>query len=115
MRKYLFNFIIIAKGAHYFVYTFVRITDDDVIRKDGGRQEDVRWVDVNKGGAHVGSRNGVVRVDGQWSGQLCCSLSVVRRFSRCLIQCKLLSLFGRIVRYFGCSQHKEILIISSIK
>ena len=39
VRKGLFNFIIIAKGAHYFVYTLVRITDDDVIRKDGGGRE----------------------------------------------------------------------------
>ena len=38
MRKGLFNFIIIAKGAHYFVYPLVRITDNDVIRKDGGGQ-----------------------------------------------------------------------------
>ena len=101
---------------HIILSMFVRITDDDVIRKDGGGQEDVRRrVDVNRGGARVGSIDGVVRADGRWSGQLCCSLSVVRRFFKCLIQCKLLSLFGRTVRYFGCSRHKEILIISNIK
>ena len=50
IRKGLFNFIIIVKGAHYFVYTLVRITDDDVIRKDGRGRGDER-VDVNKGGA----------------------------------------------------------------
>ena len=42
MRKGLFNFIIAAKGACYFRYASVKITDDDVIRKDGGRQE-MRW------------------------------------------------------------------------
>ena len=40
MRKGLFNFIIAAKGAHYFVHALVKITDDDVIRKDGGRRGD---------------------------------------------------------------------------
>ena len=104
MRKGLFNFIIIAKGAHYFVYTLVRISNDDFIRKDGGGWgNERRGVDVNKGGACGGSRDSVVWVDGWWSGRLCCSLSVVGRFFRRLIRCRLLSLFGRIVHYFGCS------------
>ena len=64
MRKGLFNFIVIAKGAHYFVYTLARITDDDVIRKDGcGRGYGRMKVNVNKGGARVFSRDGGARVD----------------------------------------------------
>ena len=35
MRKGLFNFIIATKGACYFIYVSVKVTDDDVIRKDG--------------------------------------------------------------------------------
>ena len=93
----------IVKGAHYFVYTLVRITDNDVIRKDGGRRGDGRKrVDVSKGGACVWRRGGVVRSDEWWSGRWCCSLFVVGRFYRCLIRCRLFCLFGQIV-YFVCS------------
>ena len=42
MRKGLFNFIMAAKGACYFRYVSVKITDDDVIRKDGWWRE-MRW------------------------------------------------------------------------
>ena len=50
MRKGLFNFIIAAKCARYFRYVSVKITDDDVIRKDGGRRE-MRWKDGDEMGA----------------------------------------------------------------
>ena len=53
MRKGLFNFIKIAKGAHDFVYMSVRITND-VIRKGGGGQGDEsKRVGENSGGARV--------------------------------------------------------------
>ena len=115
MRKGLFNFITIAKGAHYFACMLVRITNDDFIRKDGGGWGDERRrMDVNTRGARVGSRDGLVQVDRWWSGRLCCSLSEVGKFFRCLIRCRLLSLFGRTVRYFGFSRHRVILIIRNI-
>ena len=41
MGKGLFNFIIAAKGVHYFVYASVKITDD-VIKKMAGGGE-MRW------------------------------------------------------------------------
>ena len=50
MRKSLFNVIIATKGACYFIYASVKITDDDVIRKDGGRRE-MRWEDGDEKGA----------------------------------------------------------------
>ena len=84
MRKGLFNFIIIAKGAYYFANTLVRITDDDVIRKDGGGWRDGRRrVDVNKGSARA------LSASGRWSGRQCCSLSVAVRFVRRLITCRI--------------------------
>ena len=39
MRKGLFIFIIAGKVACYCKHVSVKITDDDVIRKDGGRRE----------------------------------------------------------------------------
>ena len=42
MRKGLFIFIIAGKVACYCKHVSVKITDDDVIRKDGGRRE-MRW------------------------------------------------------------------------
>ena len=50
-------------------------------------------MDVNKGGACVCSRDGILRVDGRWSSRLCRSLSVVGRFYRCLIRCRLLRVY----------------------
>ena len=53
MRKGLFNFIIAAKGACYFIYASVKITNDDVLRKDGGRRE-MRWEEGDEmGSVHV--------------------------------------------------------------
>ena len=40
MQKGLFNFIIAVKGAHDIAYASVKITDNDVIRKDGRRGGD---------------------------------------------------------------------------
>ena len=42
MRKGLFIFIIAGKVACYCKHVSVKITDDDVIRKDGERRE-MRW------------------------------------------------------------------------
>ena len=49
-------------------------------------------MDVNKGGALGGNRDGIVRVVGRWSSRLCCSMLVVGKFYRRLIQYRLLSL-----------------------
>ena len=51
----LHNFITAAKGVHYFVYASVKITNDDVIRKDGGGGQEMRWEDGDeKRSVHVG-------------------------------------------------------------
>ena len=42
MRKGLFIFIIAGKVACYCRHVSVKMTADDVIRKDGGRRE-MRW------------------------------------------------------------------------
>ena len=49
MRKGLFIFIIAGKVACYCKHVSVKITDDDVIRKDGGRRE-MRWEDGDEMG-----------------------------------------------------------------
>ena len=65
MRKGLFNFIIAAKSACYFIYASVKITDDDIIRKDGGRR-DMRWEDGDEmGSVHVCRRDVDVSVSGR--------------------------------------------------
>ena len=49
MRKGLFIFIIAGKVACYCKHVSVKITDDDVISKDGGRRE-MRWEDGDEMG-----------------------------------------------------------------
>ena len=49
MRKGLFIFIIAEKVACYCKHVLVKITDDDVIRKDGGRREMI-WEDGDEMG-----------------------------------------------------------------
>ena len=57
-RKGLFIFIIAGKVACYCKHVSVKITDDDVIRKDGGRRER-RWED----GDEVGERTWAVEME----------------------------------------------------
>ena len=90
MRKGLFDCITIAEGAHHFVYILVRITGGYVIRN------------MAPDGEESGGEAGFVVVS-RW------------KYFRRLILCRFECLFVPIVHYFGWSQHREILLIRSVK